>query len=62
MARQAIPKRKYPTARAGNYAAPIDTAGMDPAMKATLGVGVSRPKKPSWMENLKGMFKKKSKK
>jgi hypothetical protein len=30
--------RKMPTGRAGNYAAPVDTAGMDPAMKASLQV------------------------
>ena len=30
--------RKMPTARAGNYVAPVDTVGMDPAMKATLGL------------------------
>lgn len=33
-------KRKSGTAvgRVGNYAAPVDTAGMDPEMKRTLGI------------------------
>lgn len=30
--------RKMPSARAGNYRAPVDTAGMDSAMKETLGL------------------------
>ena len=29
----------YPSAKAGNYRAPVDTAGMDPEMKKTLGIG-----------------------
>lgn len=29
----------YPSGKAGNYRAPVDTAGMDPEMKRTLGVG-----------------------
>jgi len=29
----------YPSAKAGNYRAPVDTAGMDPEMKRTLGIG-----------------------
>jgi hypothetical protein len=29
---------KNPIARAGNYTAPVDTAGMDPEMKKTLEV------------------------
>jgi hypothetical protein len=35
-----------PTARAGAYRAPVDTAGMDPDMKATLGLTpVDKPAK-----------------
>lgn len=30
---------KPPTAQAGNYAAPVDTVGMDEEMKASLGLG-----------------------
>lgn len=29
--------RQYPTGRAGNYSAPVDTTGMDSEMKSTLG-------------------------
>lgn len=35
MARPA-PAKRYPTGRAGNYAAPVDTSGMDVDMAATL--------------------------
>lgn len=34
--RSAVPKRKYPTGKVGNYAAPVDTTGMDPDMIADL--------------------------
>jgi hypothetical protein len=40
--RRSIMARKSPVARAGNYTAPIDTAGVDLAMKESLGFG---PKK-----------------
>lgn len=41
--------------RAGNYIAPVDTQGMDPEMKSTLGVGSTtnryqRPSKPPKMK------------
>lgn len=36
------PAKRGSVARAGGYAAPVDTAGMDPAMKRTLGVGRKR--------------------
>ena len=59
--------RKMPTARAGNYAAPVDTSGMDPEMKETLGVGrkkisgvksgsSSTAKKPSLLSRVKKAF------
>lgn len=35
--------RKSPVARAGNYAAPVDTSGMDPSMKESLGFGPGSP-------------------
>lgn len=35
--------RKLPTARAGNYRAPVDTAGMDEAMQKTLGTEKTEP-------------------
>lgn len=38
------PAKRGTVARAGGYAAPVDTAGMDPAMKSTLGVGKKRKK------------------
>jgi len=59
--------RQNPTARtvgrAGNYAAPVDTAGMDPEMKQTLGMGAKKaaPKKPGFMDMMKGLLKKKGK-
>jgi hypothetical protein len=31
-------KNPYPSARAGNYRAPVDTTGMDPEMMNTLGI------------------------
>lgn len=37
--------RHNPIAQAGNYAAEVDTAGMDPSMKPTLGVDKPRKKK-----------------
>lgn len=60
--------RQMPTTRtigrAGNYAAPVDTAGMDSEMKATLGMGAKKmaPKKPGFMDMMKGLLKKKGKK
>jgi hypothetical protein len=41
---QKPPRSKYPTARAGNYVAPVDPEGMDPEMQKTLGVGRRKPK------------------
>lgn len=39
-------KPKYPTGRAGGYAAPVDTTGMDEEMKKTLIPGYGKkPKK-----------------
>jgi hypothetical protein len=38
------PAKRGTVARAGGYAAPVDTAGMDSSMKRTLGLG--RKKKP----------------
>lgn len=36
--------RKMPTARVGNYAAPVDTAGMDEEMQKTMNIGsVDKP-------------------
>jgi hypothetical protein len=35
---------KYPSARAGNYRAQVDTAGMDPEMKRTLEIGKRKKK------------------
>lgn len=35
--------RQNPLVRAGNYAAPVDTTGMDPEMKAT--INISGPKR-----------------
>lgn len=34
--------RQMPTARAGNYVAPVDTSGMDPEMQRTLGTTVDK--------------------
>jgi hypothetical protein len=31
------------TGKVGNYRAPVDTAGMDPEMKKTMGVGAAKP-------------------
>jgi len=33
------PAPKLPSAKVGNYRAPVDTAGMDPDMKRTMGFG-----------------------
>lgn len=42
------PAKKYPSAKVGNYRAPVDTVGMDPEMKATMGFGKKVvPKKKS---------------
>lgn len=50
-------KRQNPRAalqaRAGNYTAEVDTAGMDPAMKATLGLNKKLKKRMGWAERLK---------
>lgn len=55
-------KRKVAIGRAGNYAAPVDTAGMDPEMRRTLGIGVKRPAKPMGMlERLRAKAGKKAK-
>lgn len=35
---------KTPTVRVGNYAAEVDTAGMDPEMKETLGLSEKKKK------------------
>ncbi len=35
--------RRNPTAKAGNYSAPADTAGMDDALKQTLGLQKTEP-------------------
>jgi hypothetical protein len=39
------PAPKLPSAKVGGYRAPVDTAGMDPEMKATMGFGRKKPKK-----------------
>lgn len=51
-------ERKLPPGRAmarvGNYIAPVDTAGVDPAMKNTMNIGVKkRLKKPGLIGMLK---------
>ena len=46
-------KRGNPVAQAGNYAAEVDTAGMDPEMKRTMGVA-----KPRKKMGFRDMFKK----
>ena len=54
------PKRRNPAnaamARAGNYVAMVDTAGMDPAMKETLGMNKPKAKKMSMFDGLLSMF------
>lgn len=57
-------KRKLPTGvaklRAGNYAAPVDTAGMDESMKETMSAenpGMARLKRG--MAKIKSLFPKK---
>ena len=56
----AADKRQNPvkaqTARVGNYTAPVDTAGLDPEMKATMGIGVKPAKKPDALHKLMSMF------
>jgi hypothetical protein len=37
-------KSEYPRAKVGNYQAPVDTAGMDPEMKKTMGIGKKKGK------------------
>lgn len=55
--------RKMPTARAGNYRAPVDTIGMDPEMKETLHIGPAvKPEKPTPLQKLLSKFTKKNKK
>ena len=55
-----VPKRQNPAkaqmARVGNYVAPVDTTGMDAAMKATMGIGVKPKKKMSLMDRMKSMI------
>lgn len=46
--------RRMPTAKAGNYAAPVDTAGMDDSMKRTLGV--AKPKENRLVAAVKKTF------
>jgi hypothetical protein len=50
--------RVMPTARAGNYAAPLDTTGVDPEMQKTLGTTVDKNAAPDnpIMAGLKKMF------
>lgn len=52
-------KRQNPVkaqmARVGNYVADVDTAGIDPAMKQTMGIGV-KPKKPDALHKFLSMF------
>lgn len=38
-------KPKAPIGKVGNYAAPVDTAGMDPEMKKTMGFGAKKRRK-----------------
>ena len=35
-------KPAFPSAKVGNYRAPVDTAGMDPEMKKVMGIGRKR--------------------
>jgi hypothetical protein len=50
-------KRSNPAmGQAGNYAAPVDTAGMDPEMKKSLGVNKPR-KKQGFFEMLRNAGK-----
>lgn len=44
-------RRNIAIGRAGNYSAPVDTAGMDPEMKDTLG-----SPKPKRMNKVEGAF------
>jgi len=46
-------KRPNPTAQVGNYAAPVDTAGMDSEMKKLMGVDKPRGKRKSLWQMLK---------
>ena len=41
-----LPKKKpeFPSAKVGNYRAPVDTAGMDREMKETMGFGKAKKK------------------
>jgi hypothetical protein len=49
--------RQSPTAKAGTYSAAVDTAGMDPEMKSTLGVdGHTRPGHVPFMDMFKKLF------
>jgi hypothetical protein len=41
-AKPAPKKKAPPSGKAGNYRAPVDTAGMDREMKETLGFGKKR--------------------
>ena len=46
-AKPAAPKKKpaFPSAKVGNYRAPVDTVGMDEEMKKTMGFGAKKKKK-----------------
>jgi len=62
MADQVYKNRRNPAkaqlARVGNYVAPIDTVGVDPAMKETMGIGVKAKAKKNMtaMDKLKGFL------
>lgn len=58
MARDQVPRRK-PVGQAGNYAAPVDTVGMDESMKQVLGVAKNqrRRKKSSPLDAIIKFFK-----
>jgi len=44
-------------ARVGNYVAPVDTVGIDPAMKETMGLNPKpKPKKKSFVDKMKSMI------
>jgi hypothetical protein len=41
-------------AKVGNYAAKVDTAGMDPAMKRTMGIGAKKVSLRALLKGRKG--------
>ena len=55
-AKKAVPAKRVPvvSGRVGNYRAPVDTAGMDPEMKRTMGIGAA---KPAGKFNLRALLK-----